>query len=359
MIIDCHAHTFPFLGSSAGYSSVEERMRYLQLGMIGHPQGARRLRDHSSVNEETLADLPPEGPPKLRDVGFHIEENGRFAWRHGKEDLYMHFMPPSLQSNASPPEFLLAEMACAGVEVAVLQNASLYGRLNEYFAAATARYPGRFIGLAKVDEPNADSEAALRGLKAAVLELNLKGICYENRAFYFDSYRHSFDHPRYEVFWETVRQLQIPVFWDIRGVPQDTPQNYLNEMARLNRWADRYPDVPSIITHGISPTFLEGNLPEPLEKLLGREHFWVEVLYPIHWGRTHDYPYPELRPVLQRLYQRAGGHRLIWGSDMPNVQRNCTYRQSMDYLRRHCDFISPSDMNRILGSNVANLFGLK
>ena len=28
-----------------------------------------------------------------------------------------------------------------------------------------------------------------------------------------------------------------------------------------------------------------------------------------------------------------GGQRLLWGSDMPNVERNATYRQSLDYLR--------------------------
>jgi predicted TIM-barrel fold metal-dependent hydrolase len=82
----------------------------------------------------------------------------------------------------------------------------------------------------------------------------------------------------------------------------------------------------------------------------------VEVLYPIHWARTHDYPFPELRPALEILYRRVGADRLVWGSDMPNVERNCTYRQSLSYLRFIADgLIPPSELDRILGANILSL----
>ncbi|HLH74228.1 MAG TPA: hypothetical protein VKX96_13150, partial [Chloroflexota bacterium] len=139
MIIDSHAHIFPFLGLAAGYPSQADHMQVLQQYMAAHAQPVRRLRDHVIVTEQTLADLPLDGPHRLRNVGFHVEENGRFVWTSGGVELYIHFMPPSLQLNASSPEYLLAEMAYAEVDVAVLQNAHLYGRLNEYFAAAMAR----------------------------------------------------------------------------------------------------------------------------------------------------------------------------------------------------------------------------
>ncbi len=100
-----------------------------------------------------------------------------------------------------------------------------------------------------------------------------------------------------------------------------------------------------MLVHGISPHLLAGTLEAPLERLLRTEQLWIEVLYPISWGRAHEYPYAELRPVLRGLYRQAGAHRLVWGSDMPNVERNCTYRQLLDYLRRYCDFIPPSDMD--------------
>jgi len=357
MIVDSHAHIFPFLGTPAGFPSQAEHLRVLQLYMVGHGQPVRRLRDHAIVREHTLADLPLTSPACLHDVGFHVEENGRFVWRHQGEDVYIHFMPPSLQLNASTPEYLLAEMAYAGVDTVVLQNAHLYGRLNETFAAAAACYPGKFIGLAEVDELNADTPAEQSKLRVAVKELGLKGLYYANRGFFPAGYRQGFDDSRFDAFWDSVRALRIPVFWEILGVPDHTPENFLRALDRLNNWAERNPEIPSVLTHGISPEFLNGNLPEPVERLFANDQFLIELLYPISWGREHDYPYPELRPIIQEQYRRVGAGRLVWGSDMPNVERNCTYRQSLDYLRRYGDFLSPTDRERLLGGNLMTLFG--
>jgi len=54
----------------------------------------------------------------------------------------------------------------------------------------------------------------------------------------------------------------------------------------------------------------------------------------------------------------AGAEKLVWGSDMPNAERFCTYQQSLDHVRRHCGFLSAAEKDRILGDNVAALFGL-
>jgi predicted TIM-barrel fold metal-dependent hydrolase len=63
-----------------------------------------------------------------------------------------------------------------------------------------------------------------------------------------------------------------------------------------------------------------------------------------------------LRPAVETLFRHVGRERLVWGSDMPNVERNCTYRQSLDYLRLQSDGWLPSaDLDRILGLNVLGL----
>ena len=43
---------------------------------------------------------------------------------------------------------------------------------------------------------------------------------------------------------------------------------------------------------------------------------------------------------------------------MPNVERFCTYKQSLDYVRRYCDFLTATEKDRILGDNVAEMIGL-
>ena len=83
----------------------------------------------------------------------------------------------------------------------------------------------------------------------------------------------------------------------------------------------------------------------------------AEILIPIFQGAIWEYPYVEAQPIIREYYERLGPDRLAWASDMPNVERHCTYRQSLDYLRLHCDFIPPDDMAKICGGNIARLFG--
>jgi len=324
--------------------------------MATHGEPVRRLRDHSQVRAQTLYDAPLDRAASLRQVDFRVGRYGRFEWTiDDGDDVYLQFFPPSLQAMESPPELMLQQMARAGVDRAVLQNARPYGRLNDYFAAAVQAYPDQFIGLADVDEPNAHSPVDIDRLRHAVKDMGMRGLYYANRALIMADYRHMFDDPIFDPLWEEVRGLRIPVFWEIVGIPD--PNEPLPEIARLNRWAERWPDIPGVWTHGFAPELLE-RMPEPLDELLARGQLAVELLYPIHWARTHEYPFEELRPALQTLHRKVGGERLVWGSDMPNVERNCTYRQSLEYLRIiSSGWLPTADLDRILGLNVLRLLG--
>jgi predicted TIM-barrel fold metal-dependent hydrolase len=360
VIVDSHAHIFPPLGGACGFPNEVAHLQVLQLYIANHGEPVRRLRDHAVVPEAVtaLTDGRLEGPEGIRPANFRVGKYGRFEWDWQGETYYRSFLPPSLQEMESPPEFLLQSMARAGVDVAILQGARLYGLNNELFAAAMARYPGKFIGLADVDAARAHTPEEAERLTRAVRDLGLRGVYYANRGLIHDRYRHGFDDPRFDPLWETVRALGIPVFWELAGVPLPTPEAYLREIDRLNRWCDRFPDIPAILTHGVSPEYLDGDLAPPLAELFGREQMMVEVLYPIHFGRTHDYPYAELRPVLETLVRQVGPQRLVWGSDMPNVERNCTYKQSLDYLRHGlAGIVSETELDAILGGNALRLVG--
>ncbi len=355
MIVDSHMHIFPFLGGPCGFPSAAEHLRFLQLYIANHGNPVRRLRDHAVVEGRRPIIPHATAPDNLMDANFRVGRFGRFEWTIDHEDYYLSFLPPSLQSMESPPEFILQQMAHAGVHRAVLQNAHLYGRLEEYFADAVRLYPDQFIGLAGVYEWKADLPEEIHRLRHSVKELGMRGLYYANRGLFMEGYRRSFDDESFEPFWEEVRGLHIPVFWEIGPTPEPTPENHLREIDRLGRWAERHPDIPSIYTHGFAPHLLQGNPPEPVLRLLRNEQFMVEILYPIHWGRDHHYPYPELSPVLRTLYNLVGPDRLAWGSDMPNVERNCTFRQSLEYLQFAMDFVPSSELDSILGGNVLRL----
>lgn len=359
MIIDSHAHIFPPLSGASGFATREEHALFLQLYIATHAQPTRRLRDHSrSFGDDTLGDGRYEGPEAFVTADFRVGSFGRFEWTVAGETFYRQFLPPSLQDMAAPAEYLLQEMAYAGVDAVVLQNARLYGRLNTYFAEAARRSPGKFLPLADVNEAQADSAEEIARLTAAVYDLGMRGVYYATRGHFTERYRRHLDDPAFDPYWEEVRRLKLPIFWEILGVPRPTPAAYLQQIARLNRWADRFPDIRCVLTHGVDPEFLRSDVPSPLQELLAREQFLIELLYPIGQGRLYEYPFPETQQAIQRMYAHVGGERLLWGSDMPNVARHCTYEQSMRYLRDHCPFIASSDLDRMLGANAAQLFEL-
>ncbi len=61
-------------------------------------------------------------------------------------------------------------------------------------------------------------------------------------------------------------------------------------------------------------------------------------MFPIAWRGVWDYPYPEAQALIKDLRNHYGAHKLLRGSDMPNVERFCTYRQCVDYVRKYRDF---------------------
>lgn len=358
-IVDSHIHIFPYLGDASGFASPAEHRQFLQLYMATHGEPVRRLNDHVQIHQQTLHDGRLDSLSSLREVDFRVGRYGRFEWTASGEDVYLQFFPPSLQEMRSPPEFMLQQMARAGVDRAVLQNARLYGRLNEYFAEAVRKFPDKFIGLADVDEASAHTIVEIDKLRCAIREHGLRGLYYANRAAITSGYAHMLDDPLFDPFWEEVRGLGIPVFWEIVGAPDpNNSAHLLREIERLNTWAARWPSIPGIWTHGFAPSLLE-EMPSPIRELLKRDQMMVEILYPIHWARSHEYPFPELRSALETLYRHVGSERLAWGSDMPNVERNCTYRQSLEYLRIvTTGWLPQSDLDGILGLNVLRLLNV-
>ncbi len=76
--------------------------------------------------------------------------------------------------------------------------------------------------------------------------------------------------------------------------------------------------------------------PEELLAVYRHEPLVLEVMFPNHLRRDLGLPLPEAQALTMSLRDQLGAHRLVWGSDMPNVERFCTYRQSLDYVRKYC-----------------------
>ncbi len=361
MIIDSHVHTFPYMGGASGFDSPAEHLRKIQRVMYGSINRPRRKRDNAEVTVQTLWNEVDKGPAGLCDVNFRVGKFGRLEWTAGGEDLWLQYFAPSLENNESSAEYIVAEMDYAGVDIGVLQNAAVYGLLNDFFADCIRRYPDRFIGLAQVREALAHTDAQLSELHRSVESLGLKGLFYHVVGFWDNDYKDNPDDAKYDVFWEEVRRLGLVLFWDPAGVPFPSAAAYTDQLHRMQRVLERHPGIPTVLVQALPLGYYARDgryeLPDVVFALAESPDFALELAYPISYGGIYEYPYVELQTPIQQLYDWFGPAKLVWGSDMPNVLRFCTYRQSYAYLR-HCRFLGPSDLELILGGNLARLFGL-
>ena len=350
MIIDTHMHAFPYLGGESGWGSAQKHLAVWQTILYGFARGKPvEARDEGA---------------ELADINFRVGKMGRFEWTEEGQDYYFQFMPPSMQEQTAPPEFILTQMEHAGVNMAILQNAKNYGKLNAYFSEAVRKYPDKFIGLLEIDELNADQELVIHRLRQAVQDLGLKGIYYEGDKFYAPGYPTGFNDKKFDSFWRAVGDLAIPVYWSIL-TPRLSAEAYMERMNDFTTWAGRFPHIPSIVVMGfLALPFRQGDgkvkFPRELLDICKRPNVYQEITYPIQVGPLGwDYPFPEARELIRQQYEELGPEKLLWGSDMPNVERNCTYRQSLTYLKNYCDFIDSNDMDLILGGNAARLHQIK
>lgn len=359
LIVDAHAHVLPYLGGPAGFATTTERLLYAQRAMHTHgAQPARRARDHAVVTEPTLWDPNDPSSGGRRDVDFRAGRNGRFEWTVAGEDHYVQFMPPHLQTMEAPPEFMVAQMDYAGIDVAVLQNDHIYGSLNGYFADAVRAFPDRFVGLAQVEEPLAFQDDQIARLHDAVARLGMRGLYYTTSTFFTSGYRTYYDDRGFTPFWDAVRDLGLSVFFVFSA--SSPIGDFQEEMRRFRGWLERYPTVRTVLVHGLPDgRCLDGagrlRLPDPLAGALADFPVHAEVLFPIKWGGRWDYPYPQARDLLRQYLDLFGAKRLVWGSDMPNVERYCTYRQSLTYVTSASDLLSPEELRDIIGANVLGL----
>ena len=170
---------------------------------------------------------------------------------------------------------------------------------------------------------------------------------------------HDYTDPSYDLLWDTVNRLRLPVFWVFPG---QTPfGSFEDEMGRFKVWLERYPDILSVIVHGW-PTGRWTNdkgvidWPEIVVRIQNEHRVYPEILYPIGVGGRQEYPFTDALGHVRQIYDRFGGSRLVWGSDMPNVERYCTYRQSYSYLAHRCEYMDEAEREALFGGNLMSLF---
>jgi predicted TIM-barrel fold metal-dependent hydrolase len=359
-IIDCHAHIFPPLAGACGFPDAATHLLHQQRAMHEHGnQPYRRLRDDAVVTERALWASDDASVAGRRDVGFRVGCSGRFEWEANGEAQYVQFLPPYMADMSAPAEVIVRQMDYAGVTAAVLQNDHIYGDLAEEFATARARYPGRFIGLAQLQEAWAFRDDQLTRLHEQVDRLGMAGLYFTYSGLFRSGYSPRPSDKVYDALWREVARLNLPVFWVNRD--KSPIGSYEDELADVAKILERHPTITSVLVHGLPTSRYADDqecltLPPVAQRMLTEMPVSAELLYPISWGGRFEYPYPKAMLHFRQLVDRFGAGRFVWGSDMPNVERYCTYRQTFSYVWNHADFLTDTDRLAIFRDNSLALF---
>jgi hypothetical protein len=309
-IIDCHMHVFPWIhGIRQG--KLEER---------GEKFGYVRL------------------------VGDGINKIDRY-------------LPPSFHYTSSEPEVALEYMKDAGVSKAVLLQAPCYGNHNEFLSEVVKQYSDKFIAIALVDPRN--PRDAVSKLKIAIKELGLRGVKFEVP----DTPFHPED-AQFRIIWDTIPELEIPVVVDL-GWGEGEYYFLLESIRRVLR---KFPELKMCLAHlGVSRLWdPEQKYPFPvLQKTLSLAEEFPNVRFDIaglpnataFMGKgEEEYPYPRMQEVIKVACEKAGPDRIMWGSDYPSVLLSCTYKQAINIVTEHCDFLSKVEKSKIMAENAKKFF---
>jgi L-fuconolactonase len=128
--------------------------------------------------------------------------------------------------------------------------------------------------------------------------------------------------------------------------------------ADLRELARRYPDVP-VLCHHLGGAAIQDGQEQGIAELA--KSAAVPSIYikasGFHYAsaRGWDFPWPDARRLFRQIFEAFGAHRLCWASDFPASTRHCSYRQSLEAIRAHCEFLGAEDLRLILGGTLAGI----
>ncbi|OGB93179.1 MAG: hypothetical protein A3G35_18365 [candidate division NC10 bacterium RIFCSPLOWO2_12_FULL_66_18] len=296
----------------------------------------------------------------LKNVDFRVGIYGQLDFTIDGEDYYVQYMPVGMQEIVAPPELMLAQMTYARVDHCILQAGGGYGAMNDYNAFAQNQYPAKFTGLLNIDESRAHTEPVLKELERAYRQLGLRGVYYALDTFARYNFDLEFNDLRFDAFWSTINGWRLPVFIEAPAIPDYDKASYIKNMVRLKDLMDRFKNIQWLLVMGPPVSRFAGSgkweFPDEVLATYHHDNLWLEIMFPITWGGVWDYPYPEAQALIKDMRDKFGASKLIWGSDIPNVERFCTYTQSVDYVRRNCEFLTATEKDKILGKNLDAMF---
>lgn len=129
-------------------------------------------------------------------------------------------------------------------------------------------------------------------------------------------------------------------------------------LGELDRIATAHPALKLVIDHvGVS---LRPNTPGVWDELpavcaLARHpNVAVKASGVPHWSQE-PYPFRDMHPHLERLFQAFGPKRMFWGTDLTRMP--CTYYECIHMFTDHLPWLRGEDLEWVMGRGVCEWLG--
>lgn len=235
------------------------------------------------------------------------------------------------------------------VNKSILIGNPYYGFFNEITKKCCLDYPERFIGVALVDV--LEGEKAARELESLYQEGILFGMAIESASTFAKSPETRMSDRLLEPIWECIGAYKQPVFLHMF---RD------EDLIDIDELSGRYPDSPFICCHlGADACHGSASKEKNFEYLLDIAQRRENILFdtsslPDYYPQ--QYPFTSSCRMIEKVWEKLGAERILWGSDYPGMLKFATYDQLIDIVRRDCKGIPEHDLELIMGQNAHRVF---
>jgi L-fuconolactonase len=235
---------------------------------------------------------------------------------------------------------LLAEMAAAGVDRAVIVPPSWEGDRNDLALAAAAVHPDKFavMGRPPLGRPdpraldNWRDQPGMLGIRVTTAGAGARPL---------------FTDPEGDWLWQAAERARLPAMVSVPGL-----------LPELGRLAERHPGVRFVIDHlalvrDATDAAAFGNLAN-LVALAKHPNIAAKASALPRYS-SEPYPYRKLHPYLEQVFDAFGPRRFFWGTDMTGIP--CTYRQAVTLFTEELPWLKAADRELVMGRALCDWLG--
>ena len=237
---------------------------------------------------------------------------------------------------------LMAVARPSGVgRVVLIQHALFHGYDTSYLTDARQRHPDVFRVVGMVDDLRPNAGKAMRQL----LQHGVTGFRIVPRKGITDWLQTD----GMTEMWQTAAETRQPMCCLVNPVN-------LPEVAAA---CQRHPDTPVVIDH-FGRVGIDGQIREAeVDQLCAlAKHRQVKIKISAYYalGKKKP-PHHELIPMIKRLYEVFGAHRLMWASDCPyQLDGENNYQASIALIRDVIDFVTDDERRQLLRTTAEETF---